>query len=124
MKHKDYTRLMNAETFDEFRSICDSLIDYDLPYMGNVTKENALELSIKKWELIVKDKSIYEGGKFTCALCWKYNKDSSKRPCQGCPVHEETGQDVCVGTPYFTFSRTASERDAQDELDFLKSLRK
>jgi hypothetical protein len=96
----------------------------------DVTKEGALELSIKKWETIVKlheegEGPFIEGGVYTCALCQVYFSEE----CTRCPVREKTGHPYCKDTPYQKYDITdLYDRDsllqfAKEELEFLKSLK-
>lgn len=99
-----------------------------------VCPENALEISIAKWEAVV---AFYEeypdgllecGGRFTCALCLVHLY--KKERCKGCPVEAATGEDCCAYTPYDDYV-SAIDNDAPDEayemakreLAFLQSLR-
>lgn len=94
-----------------------------------LTKEQALEMSIQKWASI--EKFIKQGkrvfndrGPRTCALCGLY-RDAD---CEGCPVEERTGQKCCDGTPYEElgykmFSHPMELEMVSEELEFLKSLR-
>ena len=87
--------------------------------------EDALELSIEKWQDIVDGKGEDEGTA-NCALCYLYASEL----CEDCPVSEKTeGYIDCIGTPYDDYSevRNAPEQirkqQAIKELEFLKSLR-
>ena len=104
-----------------------------------MNKAEALEASIAHWEenaraRVPSDASL---GVTNCALCKLYHDNF----CQGCPVYEETGKDRCSGTPFQrayrllcvwrsedrldAVGRRAEEfrAAAQEEVDFLKSLR-
>jgi len=103
-----------------------------------VTKANALELSISKWEFIVewlkKGRQLNEdGSNETCGLCLLYNNPKKEygpgAACQGCLVRAYTGRQYCAGTPYYTLGIDgvdASALSAVDattaELEFLQSL--
>lgn len=107
------------------------------------TGKQALELSIAKWEHIVRSLQngivIWaEGSTNTCGLCSIYYLNveydveyDSDKYCSGCPVSEKTGLDVCQNTPYEDFSNALNGgyessviiAAAQAELDFLISLR-
>lgn len=91
-------------------------------------KEQALELSIVKWETMLQgykdDPSlihINNQGTWTCALCRLYGAK-----CDGCPV-DVAGYRQCKGTPYeghvATENRVAAMKFAEKEIEFLKSLR-
>jgi len=93
--------------------------------------EDPLELSIEKWEDIVNGSGQDHGGE-NCALCQKYFdvSDDEHKNCAGCPILEKTGYRGCVGTPYEEYSNLSNWEDeeeylrlANEELDFLKSLR-
>lgn len=97
----------------------------------------ALELSIQKWENIVMGLGEDKGAD-NCALCVEFLKDMND--CKGCPVEAKTQQMDCINTPYHPWRIHHRQRHqrypsvaiacltcvylAQDELDFLKSLRK
>ena len=91
----------------------------------------ALVGSIIKWDKIAKGKGE-DLGWTNCPLCMLFpNTD-----CRGCPVAEDTGNDLCVGTPYYDArsallaqnpsSRTAvslgAKAAAEDERDYLVTL--
>lgn len=90
-----------------------------------------LEGSIQKWRDIVDGKIADEGAK-NCELCHSF----VDQDCEGCPVFERSGRSLCLGTPYDSWDQyfmgrpgpriVTDERTkklAQDELDFLISLR-
>ena len=86
-----------------------------------VTNENALALSINKWEFIVWyieggfDPSLVDcGGWPTCALCLNF------RTCGKCPIGMD-GYWACTGTPYELFAQSPTLENARAELEFLKS---
>ncbi|NTA27451.1 hypothetical protein [Allorhizobium ampelinum] len=99
--------------------------------MDTKTRE-ALEASIRHWEENVAAETVDEiklGSNF-CALCWVFGN----RGCNGCPVSERTLCRGCIGSPYhraidgkceWSFSGNKQNwlKAAQDELDFLISLR-
>ena len=108
-----------------------------------MTKEEALEGSIKKWEDIVAGTGK-DNGSSNCPLCRKYqycdvDDDDNYQVCLGCPVAEKTGEAYCDGSPYTAWMEemkslgrpwTKFEADtpklvelAKAELEFLKSLR-
>lgn len=95
----------------------------------------ALEASIKHWEenLAAETPDAASVHASDCALCNLFAAEF----CTGCPVAERTGTDCCEDTPYHGAAISFDDwnhyghrlyrdkwRDAaQDELDFLKSLR-
>ena len=99
----------------------------------------ALEKSIKHWRRIVAEPLKTSYGQRHCALCSSYYDFE----CSGCCVAAHTNEPYCRNTPYAVFdgyrrlvpytdisSRNCSDKDfsklrelAQDELDFLISLR-
>ena len=92
--------------------------------------EDALELSIEKWENVEKGGSSVERGWQNCALCEEFLRNEDA--CGGCVVAEKTGQIHCRATPYQEYLKAvdsgASEKElvviARKEIEFLKSLRK
>jgi len=99
-------------------------------WSAGMTVDQALDLSIEKWETIVKHIeehgiTVECGGRHTCALCGMFWLPM----CEGCPIHAETGQHGCVSTPYDDYdSWCGSDSDenlehAKAELKFLKGLR-
>ena len=99
------------------KEMCERLLD----------GEDALELSIEKWEDIVEGKGE-DLGATNCALCQKY----IKKECVDCPVYKVTRKTACERTPYREYEIAQSlgkparllKKLAQKEVDFLKSLRK
>ena len=98
-------------------------------------RERALEASIAHWEEIYKnptgkDQPFAE----ECALCAEYcDLKADENPCQGCPVMERSGYNMCKNTPYMrAFSAvedfwekiSSDKTDILEELNFLKSLRR
>jgi hypothetical protein len=103
--------------------------------MNKKTKK-ALDGSIKKWEKILAGK-IADKGDENCPLCkifCKFDVNYSYK-CDGCPVKDKTGRNLCCGTPYddWDYSDVLLEdckedyiffkKQASAELKFLKSLR-
>lgn len=110
-----------------------------------MTKSEALELSIKKWQEIVNGTGI-DMGVLNCELCYKYYTPvdvstlQKARCAKECPVRKNAGDQYCNNTPYVEWSvhqRIRHEREdvkqvqcetckvlAQKELDYLISLRK
>ena len=101
------------------------LADFEHP--RNETE--ALELSIEKWEFIVKccedGLEVDCGHSRTCALCQFHDKRNSLE-CQQCVVGK-AGYLGCNKTPYENYNRNSSVEGklaaAKDEVEFLKSLR-
>lgn len=90
----------------------------------------ALELSIVKWEDLVKNPRGSPCTSENCALCKIYG--DPERWCNGCPVRKETTVPDCEGTPFELFWDLVNDPKtpdkelsnvAQQEVDFLKSLR-
>jgi len=85
--------------------------------------EDALEISIQKWQDIVDEKGIDEQAD-NCALC----EQEHGGVCGGCPVKQKTGKTDCRNSPYtkycFAIKEFGKLRWAKKELEFLKSLRK
>jgi len=106
--------------------------------MNDLTRD-ALEESIKHWKEVVAEPVRTRVGPAECALCTMFWGSG----CNGCPVHERTGQISCVGSPFDKFYDAQStvrwmrERGdapsplalenlvklAKAELKFLRSLR-
>lgn len=98
-----------------------------------VTSENALDLSIEKWETIVGwaekgNHLIYLliDGPGTCGLCRMYYADG----CRDCPVALYSGNKHCNGTPLDDFDNSRDDGDdkkaleaAKSELAFLRRLK-
>lgn len=89
----------------------------------------ALELSIMKWEHLVKDPRGSPCDSVNCALCHLYGKPEVW--CEGCIVRKEVDMPDCEGTPFILFwdlvHEDATDEElsevAQQEVDFLVSLR-
>ena len=88
------------------------------------TEENALDLSIQKWEFILnyletEGVIIRNGDSFTCALCMMASN------CVECPV-KDASYYGCEGTPWEFYIRACDIEEAkvyaQQEIDFLKGL--
>lgn len=105
-----------------------------------LSMEDALELSIHKWNIIVeyirrKGCYIYDGGTMTCYLCkWALHKARSTSigdiaVCSLCPVGKHVGYQGCYLTPYWKYSRSVAYHldeslgAAVEELIFLEGLR-
>lgn len=94
----------------------------------NAKTLKALRGSIAKWQAIVDGTGVDEGNK-NCPLCqrfvyfWFGYKKPIAKMCVGCPVYEKTGKKGCRNTPYDDYAYGSdSIKNAQAELDFLKSL--
>ena len=99
-----------------------------------MTKQEALDGSIQKWVDIVAGDARDEG-QTNCPLCGKYWWSGLfRKPCDGCPVAEDTGKTLCDGTPYQDYRSLHSCMDcepwpdrqkiARAMLRYLKNLRK
>lgn len=96
----------------------------------------ALKKSIKHWErnIAAETHSEVSIGAADCPLCLEFIDHNPCHPCVGCPVMKKTGRPRCFSTPYYlardvywswrdgSLTREAWRAEAQDELDFLKSL--
>ena len=107
----------------------------------------ALELSIEKWEGIIAGTETDRGG-LNCPLCIEYcNEDDDDDEehyytCLGCVVYQKTGEDQCGNSPWEDWNRHHNEKHstilrgmnheieckecerlAEAELEFLISLR-
>jgi len=102
--------------------------------------EDPLELSIEKWEDIVKhlesigslldyDESLDDGAE-NCALCELYNEsDEEHDSCYYCPVNMGGGGIYCHDSPFIVFHNARGHLNgmrwaARGELEFLRGLRK
>ena len=98
--------------------------------------EDPLNLSIEKWEDIVKHldgitefaefNQEVEVGVSNCALCLAY----ARYKCNGCPVKKATGYGSCDKTPYEDFRQARINQNLEGmrkaaiaELKFLESLK-
>lgn len=85
-------------------------------------KYDPLEASIQKWEFLAKHPEIvWAHGADTCGLCQKFVLKTGS--CVGCPV-EQAGHLWCEGTPYDAWIHHHTTKNALEEVEFLKSLRK
>lgn len=90
------------------------------------TEEEALALSIEKWEFICEQgDDVNEGGYNTCGLCMRHEY------CSGCPIATFTGEHSCLETPYDDYGyATGTGRAghagrvaaAKREVEFLKQV--
>ena len=102
-----------------------------VPELGAMTEEEAIELSIQKWESIIYltergFKIRADGGPSTCGLCALFYHDVH---CHGCPIYEETGLKGCVSTPHEDWEIAVGIHcnsglaQAREEVEFLESLK-
>lgn len=98
-----------------------------LIYKGDVpeTKKDALDVSISKWEHIIKrfhdmGSFLDEGAMSTCGLCMLYIDDN----CKDCPVAKKSMAQFCENSPYIDWCESHSLIDAEAELEFLLELKK
>ena len=61
--------------------------------------KDALEGSIKKWELIESGIGV-DDGVHNCPLCKIFNVNVNEYSCAGCPVDFATSMAGCIDTPY------------------------
>lgn len=62
-----------------------------------MTDRELIQKCIEHWENMRADRKCGEKPESPdCALCERY----FKKGCQGCPIREKTGHDLCRGTPY------------------------
>jgi len=99
-------------------------------FYGNISRQYAIILSIKKWVFIrkyIKETSNIprDGGLVTCALCKLYTVSD----CIDCPVFQHTKNTNCKGSPYDQYllalrgaNVQAAINAATDEIVFLASL--
>ena len=104
------------------------------------TDEEALTLSVEKWEFIVAALSaegssgdLIDNGWHTCGLCMYHGdwvpRDGSVN-CENCPVGIYTGDNYCSGTPYHDYGDAIDTDDnkgallaaATREVAFLKKV--
>lgn len=107
-----------------------------------LTKKQAVELSIKKWEYIVSNKGHYNSDeldyaipelkkvKFHCGLCEKYLINDDYYDCVKCPLfieYENPNYDQlgCTQTehPFNIWIDDESIENAQAVLDLIKSIK-
>jgi hypothetical protein len=82
-----------------------------------MTKTEALEASIQKWEFVVKSIKqapdgmlVLDGGTDSCGLCQKFHLPATPNaPCSKCPVMQKTGFPGCIQTPYMEFSEVTNK---------------
>lgn len=99
-----------------------SVIDGDLLCAQFPSEYDPLEASIEKWEFIVNHPEIkWAGGCTTCGLCVKFFDKFGI--CDGCPV-AQAGYYECSNPQFCQWLKDHSTESAENELEFLKSLRK
>jgi hypothetical protein len=120
-----------AVSYDHAFSVKDGrmVVDWDAL---EVTKENALEISIASWkwayEWMQENCEIVSRYDSECALCQihRWREDIDKM-CNGCPIYYKTGRAGCKDTPYVKYSKTYNKHEAldacRDEIAFLEGLR-
>jgi hypothetical protein len=88
----------------------------EVEWQEEVTEENALDLSIQKWERMdsVANGKIHAGGMATCALCSLYNRLTFCKDT--CPIKRRTGQDGCDGAPHKEFPTKEQAREMKEFL--------
>ena len=93
------------------------------------TLEQAWEITLKKWEMIVslKGKEVYNIDSSTCGLCMFYTPyEGDEVECNRCPIQRRTGQLSCIGTPYYSFVSALDDEmricAANKELAFLRDV--
>ena len=83
--------------------------------------EDALELSIEKWEgkvdILKSDEIPVLYGTQDCALCLEYLGTHKDGYCINCPVYNLTKQIGCQGTPYETYIEILNAHKEYEELD-------
>ena len=89
------------------------------------TDEEALTLSVEKWEFIVAALSaegsggdLLDNGGRTCGLCMHYGTSyyDGRVDCAGCPVAVYTNDEFCKGTPYHDYSDAIDTDDNEGAL--------
>lgn len=101
------------------------VVDNRLFYSGSWPKndEEALAISIRKWEILSENPDIEPRHTTTCGFCMLYWCSG----CRECPVYKHTGKIECEDTPYVYFDDAITFEEkreyALDELEFLKGLR-
>jgi hypothetical protein len=93
-----------------------------------MTKKEALELSVKKWQMIVDNNGIYsldiqrKFAEFTnsCPLCHLYFKHGD---CTRCPINLSGKRYACENGehPFNDWAGTHSKANAQKVLNLIKS---
>jgi hypothetical protein len=124
---RDAGPLVETPNYDHAFSVKDGrmVVDWDAL---EVTKENALEISIASWKWLYEWLNESEGtpkrNASACALCQLYNLQSG---CRKCPIKKLTGTDYCGGTPYENYIDATTLHEAldacRDEIAFLEGLR-
>lgn len=100
-----------------------------------LTRKQAFELSIKKWEAKVNGKAKPKGIDTLlneCGLCEKYYHSSSKYNsgliCQKCPIRSRSKKYILtdpgcyqIGHPYYNWTKNKTTESAKKVLDLIKS---
>ena len=95
-----------------------------------LTKRQAIEVSIVKWEQLVdlcsQGKLVDDGGIQTCGLCALYFY-GHMHECEECPI-KNVGHMGCTGTPYKDYVAAVksgnlelAKQAAMEEIQFLRS---
>lgn len=117
IKNGQYNQLVRHQQGDE------------VTYLVEDTKvatslEQAWEKTLEKWEMALYahrkfGKLDSDGGADTCGLCNAYLKSG----CEGCPVKEYTGAELCNFTPYMRYHAKPSVETAYEEYKFLLTVK-
>lgn len=99
--------------------------------MENQNSSLQLELvqqSINHWQLNLTNCPNIDISGYSCPLCIQY----SNQCCKGCPIAEDTKQELCYGTPYHELHREYHKQQnrganklkilVKEELEYLKAL--
>ncbi len=82
------------------------------------TLEQAYEISINKWQCIVNNPSLDNGGITTCGLCHMF----FMAKCTECPIRNHTGRMRCEGTPLADHVYYKTSTAAEAMLRLLRTL--
>ncbi|OGM10492.1 hypothetical protein A2Z67_02715 [Candidatus Woesebacteria bacterium RBG_13_36_22] len=83
--------------------------------------KDAWSKTFEKWRLIIQG-FFPNDPIITCGLCDLFNNFSDS--CRGCPVWWRTGFRFCENTPLGRWSWCKTKMNAEDELNFLKNLKR
>jgi hypothetical protein len=97
------------------------------PLVFTLSREEAIDLSIEKWEGILKKRKELgrnlDGGSWesveSCPLCAKFGNDD----CVNCPIYEYVGYPYCHYTPFGSAAQNPTVKNLQAEIEFLKEMR-
>ena len=81
----------------------------------NKSTLKALKGSITKWHEVTYH-GRFNWGVEDCPLCEEFYDCTD---CTDCPVAGYTKVSLCRGTPYYTYDRNPTRKNAKAELDFL-----